>query len=273
VNFRTGGVWLAALLATAGCRLPPIKSEGTVKAEQLPGDVAALIKYADDIYVKANATVDGGSGTMEDALTALEKARTLDPKSFEAAWKAARVCVWLADETYDDKNKRANFSGRGIDHAKAAIALEPKRVEGHYYSGMNLGLQATTKLVGAKFMVPSVRDAEKKAQQIDASYDKGGPPRVLGSLYAEAPPWPASIGDPDKGVQLLQEALSHGKDYPLNMLLLGNALVKAEKPDEARGLYRAVLAAQPNPDDTHFLVKWKQKAQKAIEDLDKKPVS
>ena len=52
---------------------------------------------------------------------ALDKAVKADPKSYEAAWKAARACGWLADELYDDKTKRAHFAGRGAEYAKAAI--------------------------------------------------------------------------------------------------------------------------------------------------------
>lgn len=241
-------------------------------AKQLSEKVPELIKYADDILQKSTVTPDGAnvSADMENALLALDKAHTLDPKSYEAAWKAARACTWLADEFYDDKTKRAHFSGRGAEYARAAIELEPKRVEGYYYSGTNVGLSATTKIVGAKFDVPRVRDAEKKAMQLDASFDRGGPPRVLGSLYAKAPPWPASIGDPDKGVEFLQQALKLGPDYPLNNLLYGDALVAAEKFDEARMQYGVVLAAQSRPDIAHFLPKWKKLAKKGLEDADKK---
>lgn len=264
-------------LVLGGCPVPPIKSTATVTEKQLPDKVSELIKYADDIYVKANATPPNGvTATMENALLALDKAHELDPKSYEAAWKAARAAAWLADEMYDvehpdaDKTKRAHFSGRGIEYAKAAMDLAPNRVEGHYYSGINLGLSTTTKTIGAKFMVPSVRDAAKKAMQLDASYDHGGPPRLLGSLYANAPSWPASIGDPDKGVELLAQALKLGPDYPLNNLLLGDALVKAEQYDDAKKQYEIVLAAQPQPFDTHFLPKWKIKAQKGLEHVSKK---
>jgi tetratricopeptide (TPR) repeat protein len=232
----------------------------------VPEKVPDLLKYADDIYTKPEAT----SADMENALLALDKASKLEPKSFEVQWKAARASVLLADEFYDDKTKRAHFSGRGIDFAKAAIDLEPKRVEGHYYSGENLGLQATTKTIGAKFMVPSVRDAAKKAMQIDSCFDHGGPPRLLGSLYAEAPPWPASIGDPDKGVELVAQALKCGPDWPLNNLLLGNALVKAERYEDAKKQYQIVLDAQARPEDNHFLPKWKGLAKKGMEDGEKK---
>jgi hypothetical protein len=266
---RAGGLTLLALFL-CGCPVPPIKSGATVTEKQLPENPAELIKYADEIFARATATPDGGTAEMENALMALDKAHALDPKSFEAAWKAARTASWLADDLYDEKTKRAHFSGRGIEYAKAAIELEPKRVEGHYYSGINIGLSATTKIVGAKFDVPHVRDAEKRAMQIDASYDRGGPPRVLGSLYAKAPPWPASIGDADKGVELLEQAVKAGPDLPLNNLLYADALVAAEKPEPAKIQYRIVLGSQPRPDDGHFLPKWKAMAKKALLDLEKK---
>ena len=155
------------------------------------------------------------------------------------------------------QDQAAAFSGRGIEYAKAAIELDPKRVEGHYYSGNNLGLSASAKLVGAKFMVPSVRDAWKKAMSIDGCFDHGGPPRNLGELYAKAPPWPASIGDPDKGVELVQQALKCAADWPQNNLFLGDALVAAEKYDEREEAVsdrdRRAAAARGQ----HFLPKWK----------------
>ena len=116
--------------------MPPIKSGATVTSEKLPEKVPELIKYADDIYVKSEVT----SVEMENALLALDKAAKSEPKNFEVQWKAARTTTWLADDLYDDKTKRAHFSGRGIEYAKAALELEPKRVEGHYYSGINVGL-------------------------------------------------------------------------------------------------------------------------------------
>lgn len=278
MRIRQGGLAIFAVVL-CGCPVPQIKSSATITENQLPQKVPELIKYADDIYVKANATPDGTTVPMENALMALDKAHQLEPKNYEAAWKAARACGWLADELYDPQNpgdnktKRAHFSGRGVEYAKAAMDANPGGVEGHYYSGINLGLSATTKTVGAKFTVPSVRDAAKKAMQIDASYDHGGPPRLLGSLYAEAPPWPASIGDPDKGVELLEQAQKLAPDYPLNNVLLGNALMKAEKYDEAKKQYQFVLDAQSRPDYAHFLAKWKRLAKKGLDEAEKKLAS
>jgi tetratricopeptide (TPR) repeat protein len=265
---RLGGLAgaLLAVVMLSGCPVPPIKSGATVTSDKLPERVPDLIKYADEVVAKPEVT----SAEMENALLALDKAVKAEPKNFEAQWKAARAAILLADEFYDDKTKRAHFAGRGSEYAKAAIDLEPKRIEGHYYSGENLGLTATTKTIGAKFMVPSIRDAAKKAMQIDACYDHGGPPRLLGSLYAEAPPWPASIGDPDKGVELLQQALKCAPDWPLNNLLLGNALVKAERYEDAKKNYQIVLDAQARPENNHFMPKWKGLAKRGMDDAEKR---
>jgi tetratricopeptide (TPR) repeat protein len=254
-----------------GCAAPTIKNLPKLPTE-LPENVPALIHYADEIYVRSTATADGGAADMEKALAALDKAVTLDGGSYEAEWKAARACAWLAEDLFDnDKTRRAEFSGRGFEYAKAAVSANPKGVEGHYYSGINRAIQATTKLfVSAKFMVPAIRDTWKKALQIDSSFDHSGPARALGALYAHAPPWPASIGDPEMAVALLKKAIASAPDYPQNALLLGDALVADEKYEEAMPEYRKVLEAQPEPDDAHFLSRWKQRAEKGLAEANKK---
>src|SRR5207237_8656381 len=115
-----------------------------------------------------------------------------DPKSYEAAWKAARAAAWLADELYNEKTKRAHYSGVGRDYAKAAIDINPSGVEGHYYSGINTGLWVTTEVIGATFDAPKGRAAAKKAAQIDPKFNKGGTYRLMRAVYANARTWPAS---------------------------------------------------------------------------------
>jgi tetratricopeptide (TPR) repeat protein len=269
--FRLGAL-LSVLLLALGCAVPAIRSPPRVNPSDLPEKEQDLIRYADEIYAKSSATPDSGSAEMEVALAALEKAVNLDLNGYEAAWKAARASAWLAEDLFDNnKPKCAYFSGRGIAYAKAAVKTNPKGVEGYYYGGINNALQATTRLfVTAKFMVPGIRDAWKKATQIDARFDHGGPLRALGSLYAHAPPWPASIGDPEMGVALLKKALESAPDYPQNALMLGDALLADEKYEDAKQQYRKVLDAQLQPDNAHFLSKWKKKAQKGFEEADRK---
>ena len=257
-------VWVASLSALAGCRLPIVKSDATVSEQTLPKTVPELVQYAEEQAGKQNAVA------MQNALVALDKAHTIDPKNYEAAWKAARAATWLADELYDDKNKRAHYAGVGVDYAKAAIADNPGGVEGYYYLGETMGLAATTKLVGGKFDVPKVRDAWKKAITIDPGYNHGGPYRDLGTLYTKAPPWPASIGDTGQGVDYLKKALAIAPDYPQNNLFLGDAYAADGQSDKALEQYHIVLNAPGRPDYDHLLPKWKRLAQLGIEDVTRK---
>ena len=189
---------------------------------------------------------------MENALLALDKATKLDPEELRGAVEGGARDRVARRRVLRRQDQAAALPGRGIDYAKAAIELDGKRVEGHYYSGNNLGLSASAKLVGAKFMVPSVRDAWKKAMTIDACFDYGGPPRNLGELYAKAPPWPASIGHPDKGVELVGQALKCAADWPQNNLFLGDALCAAEKYDDAKKQYQTVVDGRRSPRTSTF---------------------
>jgi tetratricopeptide (TPR) repeat protein len=241
-----------------------VKSDRTVTDEQLPKTIPELLKYAEEEAAKQSSVA------MQNAERALEKAHALDPKNYEVAWKAARADAWLADELYNDKTKRAHYSGVGRDYAKAAIEANPNGVEGHYYNGINTGLWVTTEVIGAKFDAPKVRDAAKKAAQIDPKFDRGGPYRLLGAVYANAPPWPASIGDTEKGVSMLEKALEIAPDFPLNNLLLGDAYAADGQYDKAMVQYHKVLDAQPQPDTQHSLPKLKQKARQGIENVTRK---
>ena len=200
----------------------------SVKAEELPESTEELLKYADD-QMKKDSVV-----AAENSLVALEKAIgahavTVIGRDYDALWRAARACAWLAED-FTDKKTREQFAYHGIEYAKAASALEPRRVEGHYYLGINTGLSATTKTITAYNMVPKVRDAAKAALKADEKFDHAGPLRLLGGVFAKAPSWPASIGDVEEGQKYLSRAVKLAPEYPENHLLYGDALAADSKP-------------------------------------------
>jgi hypothetical protein len=258
---------LGVTLLCAGCPrpLPPVLNAATVKDAELPEDAAELLAYADTEF-KRDSIVGA-----ENSLVAVEKAigphaLTVTKGDYDSLWRAARACGWLADE-FTDKKMREQFAYHGIQYAKAAVALEPKRVEGHYYLGINLGLSATTKTIGAYNMVPQVRDAAKAAVRADEKFDHAGPLRLLGSVFAKAPPWPASIGDVEEGQKHLARAVKLDGDYPHNHLLYADALAADEKLKEAAKEYNQVLSAQPAPEYAHRFEKWKKEAASALDKL------
>jgi tetratricopeptide (TPR) repeat protein len=262
---RTALVAAAALVLT-GCPrpLPPTLTAASVKAGELPDDSDELLKYADEEMKKDSVVA------AENSLVALEKAlgRTLTVigTDYDALWRAARACAWLADE-FTDKKTRDQFAYHGVQYADAAKKLQPGKVEGHYYFGINTGLSATTKTISAYNMVPRVRDAAKAAVKLDEKFDHAGPLRLLGSVFAKAPPWPASIGDLEEGLKYLAHAAKIAPDFPQNHLLYGDALAADEKVQEAAREYKLVLDAPSQPEYAHRLERWKKEAAAAIEKL------
>ena len=54
--------------------------------------------------------------------------------------------------------------------------------------------------------------------------EQGGPLRVHGMLYLRAPPWPASIGDLEAALELLEAAVQQFPEHPQNHLFLAQVL-------------------------------------------------
>jgi tetratricopeptide (TPR) repeat protein len=257
----------ATVLLLAGCPrpLPPVLNAATVKASELPEDREELIKYAD-----AEMKKDSVEGA-ENSLVALEKAIgahavTVIGRDYDALWRAARACAWVAEDVADKKT-RDQFAYHGVEYAKAATALEPRRVEGHYYLGINTGLSATTKTLSAYPMVPRVRDEAKAAAKADPAFDHAGPLRLLGGVFSKAPPWPASIGDNEEGQKYLSQAVKMAPEYPENHLLYGDALAADDKLNEAAREYKQVLDAPDAPEYKHRLERWKRDAATAMQKL------
>jgi tetratricopeptide (TPR) repeat protein len=64
----------------------------------------------------------------------------------------------------------------------------------------------------------------KRALALSPDIDSGGPLRLLGALYLKAPAWPDGIGDIDKALTLLEQAVKKHPEHPLNRLFYAQAL-------------------------------------------------
>ncbi len=245
----------AGVLGLAACPPKGAVSGATVQASDLPNTVTDLNKYIDDQYKQQRADA------IENSLVAADKALALD-NNYETLWRGARAAAWLADELPD---RREQYAQRGVGYAEKAIALDPKRVEGQYYYGINLGQVAQKKGIGGgRELVPKVLDAGKAAAAIDPAFDFGGPLRLVGALRAQAPEPPKSVGDLDDGLDNLKQALKLAPGYPLNHLLYADALLKNKNFDQAESEYNAVRNAPPAPQWAARLEKWKKQAEEGL---------
>jgi hypothetical protein len=221
----------ALALVAAGCRpeRAPV-SAATLHAADLPADPAALATRAVELFDLRDPVA------LENVLVVCDKLLELEPQgphAFDAAWQAARASFWIADAAQGDNARRAWFARRGAKYAARAIALDGKRVEGHYYRGLDLGYLARTMTLGAVELVKEIHREAQAAVAADERFDHAGPRRLLGGVLINAPGWPASVGDPDEGAEQLAKAVELAPDYPLNHLYFGEALIKTDKPAEA----------------------------------------
>jgi tetratricopeptide (TPR) repeat protein len=251
-----------AILVLCGCpaALPPNLREATVKPGDLPGGVPELIAFADAAHLK-DSTADN-----ENIIIAVDRGLQSDPRAFELLWRGARACAWLTEE-FRDSQRRASYAQKGMDYAKRAVDINPQRVEAHYYLGINTGQSATTKTVGAYMMVPRVVKAGEAAMKLDEKFDYAGPARLIGTVYAKAPPWPASIGDIDEGIKYLGKAVQLAPEYPQNHLHYADALLADGKLNDAEREYKIVLDAQVPPEWANRAQRWKYDATAGMKRL------
>jgi tetratricopeptide (TPR) repeat protein len=95
---------------------------------------AEHIALGDKEYVAMNAPA---------ALAHYEEAIKLDPKSYEALWKASRSAVDLGSAERDDA-KRENYFKNAELYARRAVEVNPGDAEGHFHLARSLGKNALT---------------------------------------------------------------------------------------------------------------------------------
>jgi hypothetical protein len=136
----------------------------------------------------------------------------------------SRLCLNLA-ERETDQGKREMLAAEGVSFAESAIALGSGSDGAvHYYLATNLGLAVRENIPLAMENLARLESELKQAVVLASGLDDGGPLRVLGALYLKAPAWPAGIGDRDKALELLEQAVHKHPGHPLNHLFYAQAL-------------------------------------------------
>lgn len=80
-----------------------------------------------------------------------------------------------------------DLARRGFELAARARGLAPGRVEGHYRYAVCLGIYLRENRLSGIARVGDLLTAARRAAELDGSYDRGGPHRLLARIYAEAP--------------------------------------------------------------------------------------
>ena len=184
-----------------------------------------------------------------------------DAKDFASAWKLARARYWLGGHA-PDAERRALLES-GIAAARAAIALEPNRPEGHFWLAANMGALAESfgMRQGIKYR-GEIKNELLLVLKLDPAFQKGSADRALGRWYFKVPG--LFGGSKKKSEDHLRQSLTYDPNSTASRFFLAETLLEMGKKAEARAELRKVIDApldpQWGPEDKEF----KQKAQKLL---------
>jgi tetratricopeptide (TPR) repeat protein len=128
-------------------------SAGMLLAGSIAGAQTASehIALGDKEYVAMNATA---------ALQHYEEAIKVDPRSYEALWKASRSDVDLGSYERDDE-KRGLYYKNAERYARSAVEVNPGDAEGHFNLARALGKNALSQ--GPKARIKYAKDVREQA--------------------------------------------------------------------------------------------------------------
>jgi hypothetical protein len=166
---------------------------------------------------------------------ALDRLRHAKECRIEENAAAAKLCFLLADRTEADQTRREHLAAEGIGWAERALAQGGEaRGDVYYYLAVNLGIAVERHPITALKSLDRLVATLDKAVALAPDVHNAGPCRVLGMVYLKAPPWPQGIGDGDKSLELLQEAVRRSPGYPLNRIFHARALWEVEGEEAGR---------------------------------------
>jgi hypothetical protein len=178
-------------------------------------------------------------------------------RNFEAAWKLARARNWLGEKAEKGHGK-AQYE-MGVKAARAAIAIEPRRPEGHFFLAANMGAlaDASPLFAGLRYRT-AIRDALETVVRLEPSYNHGAGYCGLGKYYLEVPR--LFGGSATRAEQLIRTCLTYDSTSALAHYYLAQTLAALGRTAELEEALRGVIDAPVDPEYGPEIRIWQRKA-------------
>jgi tetratricopeptide (TPR) repeat protein len=165
-------------------------------------------------------------------------------RDYEAWWRISKFDCYLAVHTSGREMLRT--LPEAVAAGEKAVALEPARVEGHFWLGTSYGLSVEQRgmLAGLR-MVDTIRAEMETVVRIDPDYEQGAGLQTLARICYSAPFFKG--GDKRRSIELLQANLRRFPGNSLTMLYLADSLLAVHRRDEARDQLQHILKLCPDP--------------------------
>lgn len=216
---------------------------GAALAARAQQDPAKLLEDARKAYAERS-----DPARAKAAMELFAKAAQADPKSYEACWEGAKACYFYGNFTREkasDSEKLALFQD-GINRAKAAVALSPNGVEGHFWLGVLYGVYGEAKgIFKSLSMVPDIQKEMKTCLELDPAVEGHGPDRVLGRMLYKLPGFKG--GDNQKSIEHLVRSMEGSPTNALTRLYLAETYKAEGMKAKAVEQLKVVVTMTPDP--------------------------
>jgi tetratricopeptide (TPR) repeat protein len=226
---------LSLAFLTTGCRHrsdPGPGASPTVSSQNLIAKSDSLFASREDI------------SKVRSSIATLREARVSDYKNYDVLWRLAKFNYYLGSHTKNDEEREKAFT-EGIEAGKAAVAVEPGRVEGHFWLGANYGGSARTGTLAGLATVSDIREQMNEVIRIDPAYEGASAYMVLGQVDLEAPKLLG--GNPAEALELLQKGVRIAGDNSMLRLRLAQAFSRNNRPADALKQIDDIEKMTPDP--------------------------
>jgi tetratricopeptide (TPR) repeat protein len=190
-----------------------------------------------------------------------------NPKDFDAAWKLARANYWLGGRA--PQRERKDLLESGIAAGRTAVAVEPNRPEGHFWTAANMGALAESFGLrqGLKYR-GDIRDELLIVLKLDPAFQQGSADRALGRWYFKVPG--LFGGSRKKSEEHLRKSLGYNANSIASRFFLAETLLDMDRRAEAIAELQRVLELPPDPEWIPEDREFKEKAQRLLATLRQK---
>jgi tetratricopeptide (TPR) repeat protein len=200
--------------------------------------LAQVLARVDELHKRRD---DRTAWAEEQSL--VQSALARGPQDYEVLWRAARFHFWLADDPGQSAEQRSRVGKEGWDLAERAIAINPNRVEGHYWAAVCMGNYALglgiVKAL-AKGMEGKFRERLGRAGQLDGRYQHGAIEVAWGRFFDKLP-WPKR--DREQAEAHLKRAIEINSMNLRARVYLASSYIDQDRFAEAKRLLDEVAGA------------------------------
>jgi hypothetical protein len=187
-----------------------------------------------------------------------------NPKDFEAAWKLSRARYWLGGRAPEAERKA--LLEAGIAAGRAAVAIEPKKPEGHFWIAANMGALAESfgMRQGLKYR-GDIKDELLTVLKLDPAFQQGSADRALGRWYYKVPG--LFGGSNKKSEEHLRKSLTYNPNSSSSRYFLAETLFDKGRKAEAKAELQRVIDGPIDPEWAPEDREFKEKAKKLLAEI------